>query len=209
MNETLDKEQLMQFTYHSSFDGIYHQLKDIEAFITATDKFLADSLKINKNISDNHDQIKYIFPDILWRTTFLHCYFLLELSLDHVCKNLQQTEDFKIMLTDVAGKGISRASTYLKKVCNITEPFTDNKWRKLSDYNKLRNIFVHGDGMVARKAAVELAKRNEGLLIGIIDFDVIAIRFSKDFTLKALQTIDDFFHILQKSMQKSVGLSLE
>jgi hypothetical protein len=198
MNETLDKEQLKHFTCHSSFDGIYHQLKDIEAFINATDEFLTNNLEINKILSDNPDQIKYIFPDILWRTTFLHCYFLLELSLNNVCKNLQQTEDFRIVLTDIAGNGISRASTYLKKVCNITEPFTDHIWRKLLDFNKLRNIFVHVDGLAARKTAVELAKRNEGLLVAVIDFDLIAIRFSKTFTLNALQTIDDFFHILQK-----------
>lgn len=216
MNETLDNEQLKQFTYHAFFDyGIYNQLKDVAAFINSTDKFLSDNLEINKNLSDNTDQINSrfhptvqfgsIFPDILWRTTFLHCYFLLELSLDQVCKNLQQTEDFKIVLADVAGNGITRASTYLKKVCNITEPFTDHTWGKLADYNKLRNIFVHGDGLVGRKLAVELAKRNEGLLIAVIDFDKIAIRFSKEFTLKSLQTIDDFFHILQKSMQKNVG----
>jgi hypothetical protein len=215
MKESIDKEELKRFTYHFCFvNAIYPQLKDIEAFINSTDKFLADNLQINKKLSDDSDQgdprlhpeVQFgsIFPNILWRTTFLHCYFLLESSLDAVCKNLQQTEDYKIALSDVAGSGIFRASVYLKKVCNISEPFTDHTWGKLLDYNKLRNIFVHGDGLVARKTAVELAKRNEGLLISIFDFDRIALHFSKEFTLKALQTIDSFFHILQKAMQKNI-----
>jgi len=210
MEEKIDKEQLRQFTYQYHFEYISHELKDIKAFINTTDKFLVDNLQINKNLSDNpeeansrlHPEIQFghIFPDILWRTTFLHSYFRFESSLDQICKNLQQTEDYKLGLSDVAGKGIERASAYLKKVSNITEPFADNTWRKLNDYNKLRNIFVHGDGLVARKIAVDLATRNEGLLVGVIAFDKLALRFSKEFTLKALETIDSFFHLLQKAM---------
>ena len=214
MKESIDKEQLKQFTYHFCFvNAIYPQLKDIEDFINSTDKFLADNLQINKKSTEDSDQINSrlhpevqfgsIFPDILWRTTFLHCYFLLESSLDSVCKNLHQSEEYKLGLSDVAGNGIFRASVYLKKVSNIIDPFTDQTWGKLADYNKLRNIFVHGDGLVARKTAVELARRNEGLHIAIIDFDKIAIRFSKQFTLKAIKTINSFFHTLQKAMQKN------
>ena len=59
--------------------------------------------------------------------------------------------------------------------------------------------------MVDRKKGVELATRNEGLLVAIIDFDRIALRFSKEFNLKALQTIDSFFQILKMEMQKKVS----
>ena len=215
MNESIDKEQLKQFTYRYHFDHISHELKEIEDFIKSTDKFLTDNLEINKNLSDSPEQTNsrlhpeilfgHIYPDILWRTTFLHSYFRLETSLDQVCKNLQQVKSYKIGLSDIAGKGIFRASDYLKKVCDISEPFSDNTWGKLNDYNKLRNIFVHGEPVVDRKKAVGLAKRNEGLLIALIDIDKIAIRFSKEFNLKALETIDSFFHLLQKSMQKNIG----
>lgn len=215
MEEKIDKEQLKQFTYHYHFDYISHELKDIEAFIKSTDKFLADNLQNNKKLSDEpehtnprlHPEIQFgsIFPDILWRTTFLHSYFRLESALDQVCKNLQQTENYKVGLADIAGNGIFRASVYLKKVCDISKPFSDNTWGKLNDYNKLRNIFVHGEPMVDRKKGVELATRNEGLLVAIIDFDKIALRFSKEFNLKALETIDIFFQILKKEMQKKVN----
>ena len=150
-------------------------------------------------------QFGSIFPGILWRTTFLHAYFRLESTLDQVCKNLQQTEAYKLNLSDISGNGIFRAAVYLKKVCNISEPFTSNAWAQLNDYNKLRNIFVHGDGTTDRKKAVGLAKRNEGLLIAIIDFDKIAIHFSKEFNLKALATIESFFHLLQNAMQKNIS----
>lgn len=151
-----------------------------------------------------HPEIQFgsIFPDILWRTTFLHSYFRLESALDQVCKNLEQAEEYKVGLADIAGNGIFRASTYLRKVCDISIPFSDNTWSKLNDYNKLRNIFVHGEPLVDRKKGIELAKRNEGLLVSLIDIDRIALRFSKEFNLKALQTIDIFFQILKREMQK-------
>ncbi|RUA15991.1 MAG: hypothetical protein DSY83_06505 [Flavobacteriia bacterium] len=215
MEEQIDKEQLKQFTYRYHFDYISHELKDIEAFIQFTDKFLADNLQSNKKLSDEpehenprvHPEVQFgsIFPDILWRTTFLHSYFRLESAIDQVCKNLQQTEGYKVGLADIAGNGIFRASIYLKKVCDINEPFSDNTWGKLNDYNKLRNIFVHGEPLVDRKKGVELAKRNEGLLVAIVDIDKIALRFSREFNLKALQTIDSFFQILKEEMQKKIS----
>ncbi len=214
MNESIDKEQLKQFTYRYHFDYISHELKDIEAFIKSTDKFLVDNLENNKKLSDEpensnarlHPEVQFgsIFPDILWQTTFLHSYFRLESALDQVCKNLQQTEEYKVGLADIAGSGIFRASVYLKKVCDISQPFSDNSWSKLNDYNKLRNIFVHGEPLVDRKG-LELAKRNEGLLVAIIDYEKFALRFSKEFNLKALQTIDSFFQILKKEMQKKLA----
>lgn len=212
MEEKIDKEQLRNFTYNYHFNFIAHELKDIEAFILSTDKFLTDNLQNNKKISDEHAnsrlhpevQFGSIFPDILWRTTFLHSYFRLESALDQICKNIQRTEDYKIGLSDVAGNGIFRASVYLKKVCNISEPFSHNTWRTLNDYNKLRNIFVHGEPLVDRKKGVELATRNEGLLVSPMDLELIAIRFSKRFNLNALQTIDCFFQILKKEMQKKL-----
>ena len=215
MEEKIDKEQLKQFTYRYHFDYISHELNDIEAFIKSTDKFLADNLQNNTKLPDEaeqtnprfHPEIQFgsIFPDILWRTTFLHSYFRLESALDQVCKNIQQAEDYKIGLSDIAGNGIFRASVYLKKVCDISEPFSDNSWGKLNDYNKLRNIFVHGEPLVDRKKGVELATRNEGLLVSPIDFDKIALRFSKEFNLKALRTIDSFFQILKKEVQKKLS----
>lgn len=217
--EKIDKEQLKQYTYRYHFDYISHELKDIEAFIKSTDKFLADNLESNKKLSDEpdyanhrlHPEVQFgsIFPDILWRTTFLHSYFRLESALDQVCKNLQQTEDYKIGLADISGNGIFRASVYLKKVCDINKPFSDNSWGKLNDYNKLRNIFVHGEPLVDRKKGVELATRNEGLLVAIIDFDKLALRFSKEFNLKALQTIDIFFRILKEEMHKKVNFKTD
>lgn len=209
----LTEEQLKRFTYFSHFNYITSELNNIRAFIKTTDEFLKDNLQSTKELSeseisnmrlDPEVQFGSIFPDILWRTTFLHSYFRLESSLDQICKNLQKTENYKVGLADISGNGIFRASVYLKKVCQISKSFSDNTWSKLNDYNKLRNIFVHGEPVVNRKKGIGLAERNKGLLIAIIDFDKIALRFSKEFNLKAIQTIDSFFLVLKKEMQEKL-----
>lgn len=206
MKEDIDSEQQKQFTYRYHFDYISFEIKDIENFINTTNNFLNENLDKHINSKDKNEKINRfdpeiqfgsIFPDILWRTTFLHSYFRLESSLDQICKNLQQAHGYKIGLSDISGNGIFRASVYLKKVCNIEKPFSDNSWGKLNDYNKLRNIFVHGEPVIERKKAIELAKRNEGLLVSIRDIDKIAISLSKEFNLKVLETLEIFFNILK------------
>ena len=55
MEEKIDKEQLKQYTYRYHFDYISHELRDIEAFINSTDKFLADNLESNKKMKIYHN----------------------------------------------------------------------------------------------------------------------------------------------------------
>ncbi len=61
MEESIDKEQLKKFTYHYHFDYISHELKDIEAFIKSTDKFLTDNLENNKTLPDElvHTNLRF------------------------------------------------------------------------------------------------------------------------------------------------------
>lgn len=213
----MDKEEFKQYTYRHHFDYILNELEDIKTFIESTDTFLADKKNNYEHTNGSeynnlrfHPEIHFgsIFPNILWTTTFLHSYFRLESALDQVCKNLQQTENYRIKHTDIAGNGIVRASIYLKKNCDINVPFSNNTWARLNDYNKLRNIFVHGEPLVDRKKGVELAKRNEGLLITPVDFDKVALRFSKEFNLKVLQKINNFFEILKKEIQSKLDQSM-
>lgn len=212
MDESLQKEHNRQHTYHFFFvHGIFEELQDIEDFINSTDKFLLKNAKIGKTAPDNinprfHPELQFgmIFPDILWRTTFLHSYFLLESSLDEVCNNLQQTENYNLSLSDIAGNGIFRASVYLKKVCNIPGPFSESSWGILNDYNKLRNIFAHANGIASKKIASNLAKRNKGVLATHFDSDEMQLILSKEFVLKATKEIGRFFSILQIAMQKSI-----
>jgi hypothetical protein len=129
MDEELEKELQRTYTYHFFFvEGIYENIWHIRDFVDATNDFLERKLSPDDKdfIPEESDprfntekQFGVVFPIILWRTTFLHSYFLLESNLEQVCKNVCEAEDLKLALEDISGNGIRRSATYLKKVWGV------------------------------------------------------------------------------------------
>jgi hypothetical protein len=215
MDEELKKEHHRTYTYHFFFnDGLFAEIYHLRDFLNEIDDFLlqkfrSTNLEIEKsnfeNPSFNSDiQYEFIFPRILWRTSFLNSYFLLESSLDQICKNIQKAENYNLGLTDISGNGITRSSIYLRKVCNITDAFKTNSWTTLLDYNKLRNVLVHSDGIFSSKNEKLLGtiKKLDGALIDIIDDEILSLNVSKRLTLNSLNIIEEFFNILHKEMKE-------
>jgi len=97
-------------------------------------------------------QYEGVFSMILWKSLFLSTYFLLENSLDQICKNLSKSNSYNLTLKDISGNGIFRSSLYLKKVCHIIEPFETQTWTEVNDFNKIRNVFVHSDGILSKSS---------------------------------------------------------
>jgi len=216
MDSELYKEHHRAYTYHFFFNhGLFEEILHLQDFINSTDEFLKTKLFIENQQLGNFEsynpsftlkhQFGNVFPNILWRTTFLHSYFLLESSLNQICKNIQEAEDHQLSLKDISGAGIQRACKYLRKVCNIALPFDTVFWTELQDFNKVRNIFVHSDGEVEKsnQEVIKITSKYEGLKIG--DFDKLglsSLEISKEFTIYALHSIDSFFHDLHTNIQK-------
>jgi hypothetical protein len=222
MHKELKKELHKDYTYHFFFnDGLLEEITHLQDFINSTDEFLKSKLFIenqhHKDFENNHpsftteNQFENIFPNILWRTTFLHSYFLLESSLNQICKNIQELEEHPVSLKDISGAGIQRACTYLRKVCNIDIPFETDSWKEIQDFNKVRNIFVHSDGEVEKsnQEIVKIASKYNGLNIddfGNYGFAYLGI--TKEFVIYALESIDRFFHDLHVNIRpKQKGIS--
>ncbi len=216
MDRELYKEHHRAYTYHFFFNhGLFEEILHLKDFVNSTDEFLKTKLFTENQLLDNFEsynpsftpehQFGNVFPNILWRTTFLHSYFLLESSLNQICKNIQEAEDYLLTIKDISGAGIQRACIYLRKVCNIAIPFETVFWTELQDFNKVRNIFVHSDGEVEKsnQEIIRIASKYKGL--NIDDFDKLGfsnLEISKEFTINALQSIDSFFHDLYKNIQK-------
>lgn len=126
MDEDIKKELEDSYTYHFFFNhGIYDELKHFEDLIIETEEFLKTKIT---SVESSHEEeiiderfgkkIQYegIFPMILWKSLFLSTYFLLENSLDLICKNLKKSNSYNLSQKDISGKGIFRSSLYLKKV---------------------------------------------------------------------------------------------
>ena len=200
MDSELYKEHHRAYTYHFFFNhGLFEEISHLQEFINSTDAFLKTKLFLETQQLDDiesynpsfttEQQFGNVFPSILWRTTFLHSYFLLESSLNQICKNIQEAENYQLTVKDISGAGIQRASIYLRKVCNITIPFETVFWTELQDFNKVRNILVHSDGEVEKsnQEIIRIASTYKGL--NIDDFDKLGfsiLDISKEFTVNAL-----------------------
>ena len=215
MDKDLEIEHQKAYTYHFFFNhGLFEEILHLQDFIISTDDYLREKIasKVGqKNDIENYDptfntenQFGHIFPNILWRTTFLHSYFLLESSLDQICKNVQESENHNLTLKDISGRGIQRASLYLRKVCKVTIPFETKNWIELQDFNKIRNLFVHSDGVVEKtnQDIIKIAAKYGGIKLS--DFDNYGSSFleiSKDFTVYALNCIDFFFQSIYQNIR--------
>lgn len=133
----------------------------------------------------------------------MQSYFFAESMLDQICNNIEIAEDYKLTLKDIKGNGIQRSSLYLKKVANVRKPFETPSWRALQDFNKIRNLFVHADGVfdTSNNDALTLSKKYEGLSFStnIITNELI-ISISKIFTLNVLDSIEVFFQDVHEHM---------
>jgi hypothetical protein len=215
LDKDLEIEHQRAFTYHFFFNhGLFEEILHLQDFINSTDEFIKAKLisqTEEERRTGNYDprfnaenQFGNIFPNILWRTTFLHGYFLLETSLDQICKNIQEAENYSLTLKDISGRGIQRASLYLRKVCKVNIPFDTKCWSELQDFNKIRNLFAHSDGIVekANQDMISIVEKYEGIYLSAFDdFGLSFLGITKDFTLYSLECIDSFFHSVHANMK--------
>jgi hypothetical protein len=214
MDKELESEQQRAYTYHFFFNhGLFEEIFHLKDFINSTEEYLnkelaekseqkAASEELNP-VFNPEAQFGSIFPNILWRTTFLHSYFLLESSLDQICKNIQEAENYSLLLKDINGRGIQRASLYLRKVCGITSPFDTQYWSELQDFNKIRNLFVHADGVVEKSNndIARIVAKYQGITLGNFgEFEALPLEISKDFTLYSLNCIESFIQSVYQNM---------
>lgn len=90
------------------------------------------------------------------------------------------------------GKGIERAKLYLRKVCHVpAEPFSTNEWKRIIDYNTLRNAFVHNNGVVDKS---KLKAESQGLIL-------TKSSRKKDSTLCSIELQKDFIDEVFKTMR--------
>ncbi|WP_400073552.1 hypothetical protein [Zobellia russellii] len=204
-----------EYTYHYFFNhGLFDELFHFEELISETNAFLTSKLKSfedSKEIEMIDDrfgktmQYEAVFPTILWKSIFLSVYFLTEKSLEQICKNLANLNQYSLSVKDISGNGIYRSSTYLKKVCGISECFETEIWNNIIDFNKIRNVLAHSDGMFSNenKAIFKVCdKYGELDYYEITEENESGISISKSFTEFALKRIQEFFNLMCNEMNE-------
>ena len=213
MDEELKKELEDSYTYHFFFNhGVYDELKHYEDLISETELFLKRKVAVMEGSTEEEiiderfgKRIQYegIFPMILWKSLFLSTYFLLENSLDQICKNLKKSNSYNLTLKDTSGNGIFRSSLYLKKVCNITKPFETQTWTEINDFNKIRNVFVHSDGILSKSATdtIKVCEKYSQIQLTEYDDDNFIINIDSEFCKYSLTKIEKLINDVHNGMR--------
>jgi hypothetical protein len=215
----MDEEQIKlhedAYTYHFFFNhGLFDELKHYEDLIAETESFIKLKLTSFKNASDREIiderfgkklQYEIFFPTILWKSLFLSTYFLLENSLEQICKNLKKSKSYSLAVKDISGNGIFRSSLYLKKVCNIIEPFQTVTWNAIMDLNKIRNVLVHSDSILSKTNIELINVCSKYSSINRIDYDDndYIIEFGNEFCKESLNKIEKLFNDIYHAMREA------
>lgn len=88
------------------------------------------------------------FPGIQRSSAFLTIWASFERHITQLCHEVERADGFRISLSDLGGKGISRARKYLLKVANLDGDWAQEDWQEFPHFNSIRNTFAHGDGHV-------------------------------------------------------------
>lgn len=133
------------------------------------------------------------YPQVLRRALFIVCYARIESLLNNLCRAAKVEKDLPLTLGDLEGMGINRAKRYLSKLADLKSPFQGSEWLRLTEYNRLRNNLVHGDGQPGdSKADRALGEYVQGQpLLELDDYGYIVI--GQGFCEEVVDTAHRFF----------------
>jgi hypothetical protein len=100
-----------------------------------------------RDINDYYIELHYTLPRLLWYAHFSTAYALFEKGLNDACLHARQQGGYDLDLRDIAGTGIHRARTFLKKVAKVDRPFETSEWATTLLYGEIRNRIVHNGGL--------------------------------------------------------------
>jgi hypothetical protein len=89
------------------------------------------------------------FPNLQRKSAFLTLYAFLENELEKLANKLQHELSLSARQDDIAGKGIYRSFSYMQLIVNLEIEKGDNRWSRISQINKLRNMMIHGEGQLS------------------------------------------------------------
>jgi len=210
--EEMNKYLEDSYTYHFFFNhGLFEDLMNFEKLIQETKIYLSEKVHAHKNSIDcnQHDEhyktvlnFEYYYPSILWKSLLLSIYFQTERALDEICQNLKKSKNHELTLKDIHGNGIFRSSLYLKKVCGIKTPFQTENWSKITDFNKVRNLLVHSDGILnnSNNRLKVICDKYDGILMTELTKDEISITISEKYCSLMLENVQELFNKIYREM---------
>jgi hypothetical protein len=133
------------------------------------------------------------FSNVMRKSFFVTVYGFLETSLLHLCQSQKdKREDILVSPSDITGRGIQKAKTYLQKVLLSDFPFdTSPEWYEIQEYARLRNCIVHNDGRLEGFGHEVLLRRYIDRK-ETLNLSWGQISLAKDFCKEVLGTVEAF-----------------
>jgi len=88
------------------------------------------------------------FPSLQRSSAFLTIWGSFERHLTAVCREIARAGHYRVTINDLEGKGVTRVHAYLTKVVNLAGDWDTTGWQEFPHFNRLRNVFAHGDGHI-------------------------------------------------------------
>lgn len=152
---------------------------------------------------EHQDEIKKQ-NQIFYSSFIIAIFSFFEYELNRICVKYPADKKNKVVLKDIAGKGIKRARLYMQKVCQIVLP-KEELWKELEKLNEIRNCLAHSSGEIKNNPSlVRYAKNNQKIKI---ESDKItktkSIAITRGYCLFVIGIINEYLIILIKDNVKN------
>lgn len=101
-----------------------------------------------ESMIDQYVSVVDELPRLQWYAQFLVVYASFEHALNQLCQIVKRRSNYSLSVTDLAGQGILRASSYLRKVAGVNSPFNTASWNRAVLLGEVRNAIAHRNGRI-------------------------------------------------------------
>lgn len=179
----LEVEELERLHENSSPDALDYETNEFVKFE-------------NKECSE----LRNIFPVIQRKSEIITIYSLLEYEINKVCEIFEHCIGHSVKIKDLRSNGIIDGSKrYLEKVVGAKFPVTDKSWKEIQNIQEIRNILVHGDGVVKTGNTKLIGYIKQSRYLSIYPDGKVFVK--SGYTLHIIDVIIEFFDDLFLSFE--------
>lgn len=143
-------------------------------------------------------QTRHYFPQMLFSSTFVLIYALLESRLDQICLEIKQCLKLRLNPNALRDTGIRRSQRYIAAVAQLDFPDETPAWSNICICGAIRNKLIHADGRIGDDGALK------DLPEGVSRTSADEILLSAAFVEASVQNLMDFARDLQQRLRAAL-----
>lgn len=150
------------------------------------------------------DDFKRI-PAYFFHSSIISLFAILEYSLHQICNEIILTTKTPIQLKDLSGTNIViKSKTFLSNICNVEMSAFEKEWKKISQFQRVRNLIVHHNSHLELGNANSYKETNDYKILR--DFEGVDINLD---TGKFLITDDSMIEVFFCLIEAYVNILMD